>query len=944
MDELALDEGEPPDDAGRKPNESTVVEMELISGNHFASRSHSSSEFSSKSLDVGDQRKSGEQAQGEGAEFADLSLEEALRRLRSSPDGLTEADAQLRLGEYGANELTERKKNPVLEFLRYFVNPFSFAMEVGALLALILSDYVDFALIAALLIFNACIGYWESRNAGNAVAALKAQLGSEASVRRNGAFRMLDATQLVPGDVVHLKLGDRVPADCKLLEGRGLLVDQSSLTGESVAVTRDAGGVVFSGSVVTHGEMDALVYATGMRTFFGKTALLVQGKQQQGHFQKVLSRMGWFCIGIILAMFTAEMVVQFGVRGEPCTGVQEGECAALSNALVIIVGGVPIAMPTVLSVTLAMGAARLARKQAIVTRLTVVEELAGLDVLCSDKTGTLTLNELTVEDPIVLDKTITAEELLFNSGLAAAPTNRDAIDSAVIGALTAAQLEQMESEYEVLEFVPFDPVSKRTVSYVRSRGGKRHFCVTKGAPQVILRMATNFAEVEQAYHQAVDTLAARGLRAVGVGRATWPGKGALPTNEHGEVNMDALEWRVLGVLALFDPPRIDTRDTIDRAKELGVRVKMITGDQLPIAVETCKQLGLHEEGADPLIYKMCDLVDAHDEEAINQMTARADGFAEVFPEDKHAVVTRMAHLFHVVGMTGDGVNDAPALKAASVGIAVADATDAARGAADIILVTPGLSVIIDAIRGAREIFQRMKTYCIYALVTSVRIVLTFGLLTCVFGWYFPTILVVILAVLNDGTILTISRDNVTASLLPDHWRLLELYAIAVVLGCWLSGASVLLFALARETTLFQDAFSLPTLSDEELRGLVYIFVSVTGQAVVFSARAPHWIWQARPPAIIVVGAFVLAQTAATIIGALGFNGYPNNGESDFYGCGWGWALAAWICALLAVLPLEPLKMLTFYAMKKLYSSRDKHAFFFENTESMEDLSRPSLQL
>mmetsp|Transcript_15245 Transcript_15245/g.38765 ORF Transcript_15245/g.38765 Transcript_15245/m.38765 type:complete len:955 (-) Transcript_15245:84-2948(-) len=927
-------------DAGKRSStddsDSVVVELEVIHNDEHE-----------KSVDRSDSDAHDEEDEAPRNEFAALSLDEAFERLGSSPKGLSEARARELLEEHGRNQLVEQSKNPVLEFLSYFANPFSFAMEVAALLAVILSDYVDSGLIAALLVFNACIGYWESRNAGNAVAALKAQLGSEASVCRDGAFRMLDSTELVPGDVVHLKLGDMVPADCKLVEGRGLLVDQSSLTGESVAVNRSLGDVVFSGSLVTHGEMDAVVYATGMNTFFGKTALLVQGKQQQGHFQKVLSRMGWFCITIILTMFAIEMGVEFGARGAPCTGVSEGDCAALSNSLVIIVGGVPIAMPTVLSVTLAMGAARLARKQAIVTRLTVVEELAGLDVLCSDKTGTLTLNQLTVEDPIVLDRQCNAADLLFNSGLAVAPTNRDAIDSAVISALSEEQLQTMESGYQVLEFVPFDPVRKRTVSSVRGPDGKT-FCVTKGAPQVVLNMAYNRDEVREAYNEAVLNLATRGLRAVGVGRAEFveSADGEPPIDSEG-VEASSLQWRVLGVLALFDPPRVDTRATIDHAKELGVLVKMITGDQLPIAIETCKQLGLHAAGEDPVLYRMRDLVEetgGEHTDHTDQMIASADGFAEVFPEDKHAVVTRLNHLFHVVGMTGDGVNDAPALKAASVGIAVADATDAARGAADIILVTPGLSVIIDAIRGAREIFQRMKTYCVYALVTSVRIVLTFGLLTCIFGWYFPTILIVILAVLNDGTILTISRDNVTASPLPDHWRLLELYAIAGVLGSYLSGCTVALFALARETTIFFDWFALPALDDNELRGMVYLFVSITGQLVVFSARAPRWIWQAQRPALLVMMAFVVAQTIASIIAALGFNGYPDNGSSDFYGCGWAWVLAVWICSGVTALLVEPLKMLTYHLVGKLYTNADKHRFLFENTESMEVLSRPSLSL
>ncbi len=589
------------------------------------------------------------------------------------------------------------------------------------ILSAVARHWPDFAIILVLLLANAVVGFWEEHQAGNAIAALKAKLAIKARVKRDGKWTTPAAQELVPGDIIRLRLGDIVPADARLLAGDPIEVDQSALTGESLPATRQPGEAVFSGSIIRQGEVEALVYATGQSTYFGKTAQLVQGAQTASHFQRAVLKIGNYLI--ILAVTLVAVIIMVALfRGDPIL-------TTLQFALVLTVAAIPVAMPTVLSVTMAVGARLLAKKEAIVTRLAAIEELAGVDVLCSDKTGTLTQNKLTLGDPFTVND-VPAEQVILSAALASRADNKDTIDLAVLGGLKD---DQDLSAYQVVHFQPFDPVHKRTEATVKGPDGTE-FKTTKGAPQVILELSANAEQVKPAVEQAVNEFAARGFRSLGVARA----------DEEGP-------WHFLGVLPLFDPPREEAEATIAAARQMGVQVKMVTGDALAIAQETAKKLGL---GADILDAAGFGDTKHHETARLAESIEKANGFAQVFPEHKFHIVDVLQQRGHIVGMTGDGVNDAPALKKADCGIAVSGATDAARAAASIVLMTSGLSVIIDAIKESRKIFQRMNSYAIYRIAETLRVLLFMTLAILIFNFYpLTAVMIVMLALLNDGAIL-----------------------------------------------------------------------------------------------------------------------------------------------------------------------------------------------
>src|ERR1700691_4005286 len=489
-------------------------------------------------------------------------MPEVEKRLESSPGGLSQAEAAKRLAQDGPNEIEDRKTNAFLKFLSYFWGPIPWMIEVAVVLSGVVRHWPDFCIILLLLVANATIGFWEERQAGNAIDALKARLAIKARVKRDGKWVTPPARELVPGDAIRLRLGDIVPADARLLDGDEISVDQSALTGESLPATRKSGDAVFSGSIIRRGEIGALVYATGGKTYFGKTAELVETAVTVSHFQKAVLKIGNYLIMLALAMVA--VIIRLGIyRGEPILTV-------LQFALVLTVAAIPVAMPTVLSVTMAVGARLLAKKQAIVSKLVAIEELAGVDVLCADKTGTLTQNKLTLGDPFCLDK-ITPDQVILAGALASQAENDDTIDLAVLGGLKD---KQALKPYQVTHFPPFHPVHKRTEATIKAADGST-FKVTKGAPQVIQELSANAAAVEAAVDKAVNDFAARGFRALGVARADGDGK-----------------WQLLGVLPLFDPPREDAKSTIATAAQMGVKIKMVTGDALAIARETAKMLGM----------------------------------------------------------------------------------------------------------------------------------------------------------------------------------------------------------------------------------------------------------------------------------------------------------------------------------------------------------------
>ncbi|WMV21506.1 hypothetical protein MTR67_014891 [Solanum verrucosum] len=874
----------------------------------------------------------------ETVDLENIPIEEVFENLRCTREGLTTAAAQERLSIFGYNKLEEKKESKFLKFLGFMWNPLSWVMEAAAIMAIALAngggkppDWQDFVGIITLLIINSTISFIEENNAGNAAAALMARLAPKAKVLRDGKWDEEDAAVLVPGDIISIKLGDIIPADARLLEGDPLKIDQSALTGESLPVTKGPGDGVYSGSTCKQGEIEAVVIATGVHTFFGKAAHLVDSTNQVGHFQKasrlftllfdamiwinvsdfyeilhykfmygyrqVLTAIGNFCICSIAVGMIIEIIVMYPIQHRKYR-------PGIDNLLVLLIGGIPIAMPTVLSVTMAIGSHRLAQQGAITKRMTAIEEMAGMDVLCSDKTGTLTLNKLTVDKTLieVFAKGIDADTVVLMAARASRIENQDAIDTAIVGML--ADPQEARAGIREIHFLPFNPTDKRTALTYLDGEGKMHR-VSKGAPEQILNLAHNKSDIERRVHTVIDKFAERGLRSLGVAYQEVP---------EGRKESAGGPWQFIALLPLFDPPRHDSAETIRRALNLGVNVKMITGDQLAIGKETGRRLGMGTN-----MYPSSALLGQTKDESIaalpiDELIEKADGFAGVFPEHKYEIVKRLQARKHICGMTGDGVNDAPALKKADIGIAVDDATDAARSASDIVLTEPGLSVIISAVLTSRAIFQRMKNYTIYAVSITIRIVLGFMLLALIWKFDFPPFMVLIIAILNDGTIMTISKDRVKPSPLPDSWKLAEIFTTGVVLGGYLAMMTVIFFWAAYKTNFFPRVFGVSTLEKtatddfRKLASAIYLQVSTISQALIFVTRSRSWSFVERP-GLLLVFAFFVAQLVATLIAV-----YANWSFAAIEGIGWGWAGVIWLYNIVTYIPLDLIKFLIRYAL------------------------------
>jgi H+-transporting ATPase len=795
-----------------------------------------------------------------GHDFKSATMPELEKELGYSPGGLSKAEAAKRLAQYGPNEIAEHKTNPLLKFLSYFWGPIPWMIEIAVVLSGAVGHWPDFFIILLLLVANGVVGYTEERQAGNAIEALKAKLAINARVKRDDAWITAPARELVPGDVIRLRLGDIVPADARLLDGDEIEVDQSALTGESLPATCTTGDAVFSGSIIRQGEIGALVYATGTGTYFGKTAELVQDAHTVSHFQRAVLKIGNYLIILAVALVTVIVVASL-LRGNAIL-------TTMQFALVLTVAAIPVAMPTVLSVTMAVGARLLAKKQAIVSRLVAIEELAGVDVLCADKTGTLTQNSLTLGSPFSVES-VTPATVIIDGALASRADNDDPIDRAVLGGLDDAKVLQA---YTVTHFDPFDPVHKRTEATVTDADGTA-FRVTKGAPQVILALAANAPQIRAAADSAVNDFAARGFRSLGVARADGDGG-----------------WQFVGILPLFDPPRDDAAATIATAAEMGVTVKMVTGDALAIAKETAAKVGL---GTDILDAAALGDTKKNESAAVVESIQTADGFAQVFPEHKYHIIDVLQKRGHIVGMTGDGVNDAPALKKADCGIAVSGATDAARAAADIVLLTPGLSVIIEAIKQSRKIFQRMNSYAMYRITETLRVLLFMTVAILVFNFYpLTAIMIVMLALLNDGAILSIAYDNVRYKDEPEAWNMRLVLGISTVLGVVGPIAAFGLFYLGDRVF---------DLGHPRVQTLMYLMLSVAGHLTIFLTRTRGPFWSIRPARILLI-AVLGTQTIATFIAVYGLFMTP---------LGWTWAAAVWGYALIWFLVSDRIKLLAY---------------------------------
>ncbi|KAK4265495.1 hypothetical protein QN277_026543 [Acacia crassicarpa] len=849
---------------------------------------------------AGDKAISLEEIKNEAVDLERIPVDEVFEQLKCTREGLSSEEGANRLQIFGPNKLEEKKESKFLKFLGFMWNPLSWVMEAAAVMAIALAngdgrppDWEDFVGIICLLVINSTISFIEENNAGNAAAALMASLAPKTKVLRDGKWNEEEAAILVPGDIISVKLGDIIPADARLLEGDPLKIDQSALTGESLPVTKNPGDEIFSGSTCKQGEIEAVVIATGVHTFFGKAAHLVDSTNQVGHFQKVLTAIGNFCICSIAVGMLTEIIVMYPIqRRKYRDGVE--------NLLVLLIGGIPIAMPTVLSVTMAIGSHKLSQQGAITKRMTAIEEMAGMDVLCSDKTGTLTLNKLSVDRNLieVFVKGMDKDHVLLLAARASRTENQDAIDAAIVG--TLADPKEARAGIREVHFFPFNPVDKRTaLTYIEADGSWHR--ASKGAPEQIMTLCNLKEDAKKKVHAIIDKFAERGLRSLGVARQEVPER----TKES-----PGGPWQFVGLLSLFDPPRHDSAETIRRALHLGVNVKMITGDQLAIAKETGRRLGMGTN-----MYPSSSLLGQHKDENIasipvEELIEKADGFAGVFPEHKYEIVKKLQERKYICGMTGDGVNDAPALKKADIGIAVADATDAARSASDIVLTEPGLSVIISAVLTSRAIFQRMKNYTIYAVSITIRIVFGFMFIALIWKFDFSPFMVLIIAILNDGTIMTISKDRVKPSPLPDSWKLKEIFATGVVLGGYLALMTVIFFWAMKETDFFHEKFKVRPLKDspKEMMSALYLQVSIVSQALIFVTRSRSWSYVERP-GLLLMSAFIIAQLIATFLAV-----YADWGFAKIKGIGWGWAGVVWLYSIVFYIPLDFLKFAIRYVL------------------------------
>ena len=787
----------------------------------------------------------------------------------TAAEGLTSSEVESQRKQFGYNEISETRQNPVLKFLTYFWGPIPWMIEIAAILSGLVKHWEDLAVILVLLVVNAIVGFWEEYKAGNTIAALKKSLAVRARVKRGGTWTTIPARELVPKDTIRLRLGDIVPADAKLLAGDPIQVDQSALTGKSLPVTHASGNTVYSGSIVKQGEIEALVTGTGTNTFFGKTARLVETTHITSHFQKAVLKIGNFLIilAAVLAVFILVVVTQ---RGDPLA-------TTLQFVLVLTVAAIPVAMPTVLSVTMAVGAQLLARKNAVVSRLAAIEELAGMDVLCSDKTGTLTQNRLVLGEPYLLNGK-KRDDIILEAALASRSENGDPIDQAIIAGLRNPDCLE---PYRVLHFQPFDPIHKRTEALVKGADEKT-FLVAKGAPQVIMQLARPDPTVAGDTERAIEGFASKGYRSLAVARGTQTGSETI--------------WHLDGIVPLYDPPREDSKTTIAAARQLGVDVKMITGDQKVIGKEIARELGI---GSDIQNVDVLDDPNGKRPDEISEMVEQANGFAQVFPEHKYRIVEMLQKRGHIIGMTGDGVNDAPALKKADAGIAVSGATDAARSAADIVLLNPGLSVIIDAIQESRRIFQRMNSYAIYRITETIRVLLFMTLSILVFNFYPVTaIMIVLLALLNDGAILSIAYDRAIPSRSPEKWNMRQVLAVAAVLGVAGVIASFGLFYLGERVFHLDRAI---------IQTLIYLKLSVAGHLTIFLTRTRGPFWSHRPSKIL-IAAVLGTQVLATLMAVYGLFMTP---------LGWGWALLVWGYALVWFFINDRIKLAAFHFLDRV---------------------------
>ncbi|EFJ47104.1 hypothetical protein VOLCADRAFT_105176 [Volvox carteri f. nagariensis] len=843
-----------------------------------------------------------------------------------SSEAFVHTEAAELLKHHGRNELEEKVTPSWLIFLRQLYQPMPIMIWIAAIIEGAIQNWPDFGILLGIQFINATLGWYETTKAGNAVAALKASLKPQATAKRDGKWVNLDAALLVPGDLVLLGSGSNVPADCLINHGT-IDVDQAALTGESLPVTMHMGDSAKMGSTVVRGETEATVEFTGKNTFFGKTAaMLQQGGDELGHLQKILLK--------IMVVLVVTSLALCGTAFGYLMGMGEDGKEALSFTVVLLVASIPIAIEIVCTTTLALGSRELSAHGAIVTRLAAIEDMAGMNMLCSDKTGTLTLNKMVIqEDTPTYLPGLDQARLLNLAALAAKwkEPPRDALDTLVL--LCEQQDLSKLDVYEQIDYMPFDPTIKRTEGTIRDTRTGKVFKVSKGAPHIILKLCPD----QRVHHMVEETVSAfglRGIRCLAIART-----------------MDDDTWHMAGLLTFLDPPRPDTKVTIHKAMAYGVDVKMITGDNLLIAKETARVLGMGTNIQDP---KSLPSMDAEGKapkdlgKKYGKIIMEADGFAQVYPEHKYLIVEALRQNGFAVGMTGDGVNDAPALKRADVGVAVQGATDAARAAADIVLTQPGLSTIVTGIVTARCIFQRMKNFINYRIAATLQLLVFFfiavltlkpadyepppqpcehnpkELCDAEFPNFFkmPVLMLMLITLLNDGTLISIGYDHVKPTTMPEKWNLPALFVVSIVLGMVACGSSLLLLWAALDSWNPDGIFhkwGIGRMSYGKITTMIYLKVSVSDFLTLFSARTHDgFFWSSKPSPVLMCAA-LLALSISTILACVWPKGQTDHTPTEglAYGDYTLMPLWIWIYCIFWWFVQDALKVLTYWVMHKL---------------------------
>jgi H+-transporting ATPase len=766
-------------------------------------------------------------------DIASVSVPAALAALHVNPDtGLTHAEVEVRLKEHGYNEVAATKGHPVLKFLGKFWGISAWMLELIMVLSAVLGKYSDLAVVSALLVINAVLSFMQERRAAGVVAALRRRLQVSARVRRDSSWLVIPARELVPGDIVRVRPGDIIPADVKLITG-ALTVDQSALTGESKDADKVSGDVLSSGSIVRRGEGNGLVMLTGAKTYFGRTTELVQQARPKLHIETVVTKVVRWLFVIVGALLGVVVILSL-LRGEPLLEM-------VPLMLVLLMSAVPVALPVMFTVSMAVGSKELAAQGVLVTRLSATEDAATMDVLCVDKTGTITMNQLAVTGVIPLEHA-TEADVLFAGALASQEANQDPIDLAFLAAAKERRIFENLPKVTPVSFAPFDAKNRRTEAVVEQKGQRSR--VMKGAVRTIAEACGLQPPAIEALEARVSASAAKGYRTLAV--AGGPETGGLT---------------LTGLVSLYDPPRPDAKQLIAALKKHGVAVKMLTGDALAVASEIASGVGLSN------IRRMADLkaASAHAPNTTADLFEGADGFAEVFPEDKYVVVKHLQAAGHVTGMTGDGVNDAPALRQAEVGIAVSTATDVAKGAASVVLTEPGLTNIVALVEQGRTIYQRILTWIINKISRTILKAAFVAIAYMATGKFVVSAFaMLLLTFMTDFAKIALATDHVRPSGKPETWNIGGFVTVSVVLGVAMVVETLLLLRIGwSHFGLAADNNALYTFSF-----LMLLYFAVFSVA---SARERRAFWSTMPSKALILALTVDALTG-TILTRVGLPG------------------------------------------------------------------------